>query len=103
MMLLVFGACGNGGQKQETKEDKTETEATTVTSSPDLVFFDLRGPVKSCAGVEFDRSGKVTSTTEYYYTDIDDHGNWTRRTVKDTDAISGYVNETEETREIEYY
>lgn len=203
-MLLVFGACGNG-QNQNEKEQKAQlVEQPVVTTSPDLAFFDLRGPVKSCDGVEFNRSGKITSgwgydlfavtepqreydeatgtfaeyckwerkgdyissitcyetydeytwedgriaidkayvegmvfkmvyaydadgflekvttyngeedaetdenltldsTTEYYYTDIDDHGNWTRRKVKDTDALSGYVNETEETRTIEYY
>ena len=73
-MLLVFGACGNGGQKQENKEDKTE--ATMVTTSPDLVFFDLQGPVKRCelendyylfpaSSVEFDRSGLITTADGY--------------------------------------
>ena len=67
-MLLVFGACGNG-QNQNVKEDNTET--TTAITTPDLVFYDLQGLVKSCdieggyhlftgSRVEFDRSGVIT-------------------------------------------
>lgn len=60
-VLLVFGACGNG-QNPNGKEDNTET---TVTTSPDLAYFDLQGPVKSCDGVEFDRSGRIVSMDGY--------------------------------------
>lgn len=66
-VLLVFGACGNG-QQQNTKEDNKETVEITT---PDLVLFDLQGPVKSCEmendfylfpcdRVEFDPSGVIT-------------------------------------------
>ena len=57
-VLLVFGACGNG---QNQKENEDATEVTTMTPSTDLAFFDLQGPVKSCNGVEFDRSGRVVT------------------------------------------
>lgn len=64
-MLLVFGACGNS---QNQKEDNKET---MVTTSPDLVFYDLQGPVKTCdiengyylfsgSRIEFDSSGVIT-------------------------------------------
>ena len=199
-MLLVFGACDNNSQKQATKEDVEQTvQETTVTTSPDLVFFELQGPVKRCDLVEFDRNGKITSVdgqdpfalekpqrdmnddgevvdycrwtrdaqgqidsilcyeymwhdgrvtqvlsgyegqlwltdreydadgrlvktkqyevvetdgpeevnlmwvTEYTYLEFDDHGNWTRRKQTDTDQVVEYVNETEVSREIEYY
>ena len=70
-VLLVFGACGNGQPKE--KEDNNNA---TVTSTPDLVFFDLQGPVKSCDiengyylfngnHVEFDRSGIITMVDGY--------------------------------------
>ena len=202
--LLVFSACDNNGQKQATKEDvKPTVQETTVTTSPDLVFFDLQGPVKRCDLVEFDRNGKITSVdgqdpfalekpqrdmnddgevvdycrwtrdaqgqidsilcyeyvdeyrwhdgrvtqvlsgyegqlwltdreydadgrlvktkqyevvetegpeevnlmwvTEYTYLEFDDRGNWTRRKQTDTDQVVEYVNETEVSREIEYY
>ena len=55
-MLLVFGACGNS-QNQKENEDATEVTKT----STDLAFFDLQGPVKSCDGVEFDRSGRIVT------------------------------------------
>lgn len=66
-MLLVFSSCGNG-QSQNGKEDNA---AAPVMVTPDLVFFDLQGPVKSCdieggyhlffgSRVEFDRSGVIT-------------------------------------------
>ena len=204
-MLFVFGACDNNGQKQATKDDvKPVEQETTVTTSPDLVFFDLQGPVKRCDLVEFNRLGKVVSVdgqdpfaleeprremkedgevmdycqwtrdaqdqidyilcyeyvdeyrwydgrvtqvlssyegqlwltdleyddagrlvkktqyeviehedapeeinnmwvTEITYLEFDDHGNWTRRKLTDTDQVVEYVNETVETREIEYY
>jgi hypothetical protein len=203
-MLLVFGACDNNSQKQATKEDVEQTvQETTVTTSPDLVFFELQGPVKRCDLVEFDRNGKITSVdgqdpfalekpqrdmnddgevvdycrwtrdaqgqidsilcyeymdeyrwhdgrvtqvlsgyegqlwltdreydadgrlvktkqyevvetdgpeevnlmwvTEYTYLEFDDHGNWTLRKQTDTDQVVEYVNETEVSREIEYY
>ena len=203
-MLLVFGACDNNSQKQATKEDVEQTvQETTVTTSPDLVFFELQGPVKRCDLVEFDRNGKITSVdgqdpfalekpqrdmnddgevvdycrwtrdaqgqidsilcyeymdeyrwhdgrvtqvlsgyegqlwltdreydadgrlvktkqyevvetdgpeevnlmwvTEYTYLEFDDRGNWTRRKQTDTDQVVEYVNETEVSREIEYY
>ena len=202
--LLVFSACDNNGQKQATKEDvKPTAQETTVTTSPDLVFFDLQGPVKRCDLVEFDRNGKITSVdgqdpfalekpqrdmnddgevvdycrwtrdaqgqidsilcyeymdeyrwhdgrvtqvlsgyegqlwltdreydadgrlvktkqyevvetegpeevnlmwvTEYTYLEFDDRGNWIRRKQTDTDQVVEYVNETEVSREIEYY
>ena len=202
--LLVFSACDNNGQKQATKEDvKPTVQETTVTTSPDLVFFDLQGPVKRCDLVEFDRNGKITSVdgqdpfalekpqrdmnddgevvdycrwtrdaqgqidsilcyeyvdeyrwhdgrvtqvlsgyegqlwltdreydadgrlvktmqyevvetegpeevnlmwvTEYTYLEFDDRGNWIRRKQTDTDQVVEYVNETEVSREIEYY
>ena len=203
-MLFVFGACDNNGQNQATKEDvKPTAQETTVTTSPDLVFFDLQGPVKRCDLVEFDRNGKITSVdgqdpfalekpqrdmnddgevvdycrwtrdvqgqidsilcyeyvdeyrwydgrvtqvlsgyegqlwltdreydadgrlvktkqyevvetegpeevnlmwvTEYTYLEFDDRGNWIRRKQTDTDQVVEYVNETEVSREIEYY
>lgn len=202
--LLVFSACDNNGQKQATKEDaKPIAQETAVTTSPDLVFFDLQGPVKRCDLVEFDRNGKITSVdgqdpfalekpqrdmnddgevvdycrwtrdaqgqidsilcyeyvdeyrwhdgrvtqvlsgyegqlwltdreydadgrlvktkqyevvetegpeevnlmwvTEYTYLEFDDRGNWIRRKQTDTDQVVEYVNETEVSREIEYY
>lgn len=206
-MLLVFGACGNGQNKNE-KEDKAQlVEQPAVTTTPDLVFCDLQGPVKRCDSYEFDRSGRLVAlegvdpfaldepyrdfdtvtfdytdfckwirdgqgqiasiecyesfqqftwsdglviesidfyeaqktvtvneydadgrlvkktlyngmededveskdasmlfaTIEYTYVDFDDHGNWTRRKAKWSDASADYVNEEEETRTIEYY
>ena len=202
--LLVFSACDNNGQKQATKEDaKPIAQETAVTTSPDLVFFELQGPVKRCDLVEFDRNGKITSVdgqdpfalekpqrdmnddgevvdycrwtrdaqgqidsilcyeyvdeyrwhdgrvtqvlsgyegqlwltdreydadgrlvktkqyevvetegpeevnlmwvTEYTYLEFDDRGNWIRRKQTDTDQVVEYVNETEVSREIEYY
>lgn len=192
-MLLVMGSCGNG-QKQNQKEDNN---TATVTVTPDLTFFELQGPVKSCIGavspdvesfacVEYDRSGKIISvdgedhckwirdeqgqiasfygewtdvnftwkdghvsliwrnhedmtyrheleyntegrlvkqtvyggtidevedntmvldhTLEYTYLEFDDHGNWTRRNEKWTDAELDFLNGEEEvTRTIEYY
>ena len=55
-MLLVFGACGNS-QNQKENEDASETTKT----STDLAFFNLKGPVKSCDGVEFDRMGRIVT------------------------------------------
>ena len=66
-VLLVFGACGNGQQKNEKEDNKEAVEIIT----PDMVFYDLQGPVKSCdiengyylfsgSRVEFDRSGVIT-------------------------------------------
>lgn len=60
-VLLVFGACGNG-QNQNGKED---TKEPTVTTSPDLAYFDLKGQVKICDGVEFDRQGKIVKVDNY--------------------------------------
>lgn len=70
-VLLVFGACGNGQPKEN-----EDNNAATVTSTPDLVFYDLQGPVKSCDidggyylfhgnHVEFDRSGLITMVDGY--------------------------------------
>lgn len=70
-MLLVFGACGNS-QPKENEDNNT----ATVTRTPDLVFYDLQGPVKSCDiengyylfngnHVEFDRSGIITMVDGY--------------------------------------
>ena len=56
-VLLVFGACGNG-QQQTVKEDNKEA---TVTTSPDLTYCDLKGPVKRCDYYEFDRLGRLVS------------------------------------------
>ena len=192
-MLLVMGSCGNN-QNQKNKEDN---KTTMVTITPDLTFFELQGPVKSCFGavspnvqsferVEYDRSGKITSMEsedlckwirddqgqisslngewtdadftwkdghvilvwrnhedmtyrheleydaegrlvkqtvyggtideveddsmaldhilEYTYLEFDDHGNWTRRSEKWTDAELDFLNGEEEvTRTIEYY
>ena len=69
-MLLVMGSCGNN-QNQNQKE-KEDSQTTLVTSSPDMTFFELQGPVRSCDGavtpdgnsighVEYDRSGKIIS------------------------------------------
>jgi hypothetical protein len=41
--------------------------------------------------------------TEYTYLEFDDRGNWIRRKQTDTDQVVEYVNETEVSREIEYY
>lgn len=71
-MLLVFGACGNS-QQPTAKEDDKET---VVITTPDLVFFDLQGPVKNCeiengyylfwgSRLEFDRSGIITTVDGY--------------------------------------
>jgi hypothetical protein len=59
VMLLVFGACGNIHNK------KVDTKEPTVTTSPDLAFWDLKGPVKMCDGVEFDRQGKTVKVDNY--------------------------------------
>ena len=70
VMLLVFGSCDNNQNQNQTKKEDVNT--TTMTTSPDLAFFELQGPVKSCDGVvtpngnsigrvEYDRSGKITS------------------------------------------
>lgn len=61
-MLLVFGACSNSQGQKATKEDTTET---TVTTTPDLVYWDLQGPVKRCDGVEFDRQGVMVGKEGY--------------------------------------
>ena len=60
-MLLVFSACGNS-QNQNGKKD---TKEPTVTTSPDLAFWDLKGPVKMCDGVEFDRQGKIVKVDNH--------------------------------------
>ena len=71
-MLLILGSCDNS-QNQNQKENNN---ATTVTTSPDLAFFELQGPVKSCLSVvapngqsfehvEYDRSGKIISVDGY--------------------------------------
>ena len=81
--------------------------------------------VRSFAGLtdrEYDADGRLVKTmqyevvetdgpeevnlmwvTEYTYLEFDDHGNWIRRKQTDTDQIVEYVNETEVSREIEYY
>ena len=102
--LLVFSACDNNGQKQATKEDvKPTVQETTVTTSPDLVFFDLQGPVKRCDLVEFDRNGKITSVDgqdpfalEKPQRDMNDDGEvvdycrWTRDAQGQIDSILCY-------------
>lgn len=60
-VLLVFGACGNGQNVNE----KEDNDKTMVTSTPDLAFFDLQGPVKICDMTGFDRSGKITFVNDY--------------------------------------
>ena len=106
-VFLVFGACGNG-QNQKEKEDATEV--TTMTPSTDLAFFDLQGPVKSCDGAEFDRSGRVVTmdgidpfAIDGPYRDIDSTGEfaescqWMRddedkiSSVLCVEAINNYV------------
>lgn len=54
-MLLVFGSCGNGN------DGKEELKEPLVTASPDLTFWELKGPVKTCDDVEFDRQGKMVN------------------------------------------
>jgi hypothetical protein len=73
--LLVFGSCDNS---QNGKED---TKETTVTASPDLTFWELKGPVKSCDEVEFDRQGMIAQYLGYDpfaieepYREIDEEG-----------------------------
>lgn len=58
-ILFVFGACGNGGNEKE------DTKEATVTSSPDLTYWELKGPVKTCDYVEFDRQGKIVRVEDY--------------------------------------
>ena len=43
------------------------------------------------------------STTEYTYLEFDKYGNWVRRKATYRDAIVDFVDETEETRVIEYF
>jgi YD repeat-containing protein len=73
-MLLILGSCGNS-QNQNQKE-KEDNKTTTVTTTPDLAFFELQGPVKSCINVtapngqsfehvEYGASGKITSVDGY--------------------------------------
>ena len=81
-MLLVFGACGNS-QNQNGKED---TKEPTVTTSPDLVFWDLKGPVKMCDGVEFDRQGKIVKVDNQDPFSIDGP-------YRDYDEATGIFNE----------
>ena len=57
MMFIVFNSCDNG-QNQNGKEDNN---TATETTSTDLAFFDLQGPVKSYNGIEFDQSGRITT------------------------------------------
>ena len=69
-MLLVMGSCDNN--QNQNQKGKDDNKTTTVTVTPDLTFFELQGPVKSCTGaispdeqsfacVEYDRTGKIVS------------------------------------------
>lgn len=78
MTLFVFGSCNNG-QSKNAKEDAKET--TTVTTTPDLTYWELQGPVKHCDKVEFDREGNMVSIGDYdpfvidqAYRDLDEDG-----------------------------
>ena len=94
--LLVFGSCDNS---QNGKED---TKETTVTASPDLTFWELKGPVKSCDEVEFDRQGMMAQYLGYDpfaieepYREIDEEGymeefsKWERNAEGQISTITG--------------
>ena len=59
MMLFVFGSCDNS----QNKKDANETAAVTIT--PDLTFWELQGPVKSCDDIRFDRQGNMVGIGDY--------------------------------------
>ena len=59
MMLFVFVSCDNSQNKKDTKETET------VTTTPDLTFWELQGPVKSCDDIQFDRQGNMVSIGDY--------------------------------------
>lgn len=59
MMLFVFGSCDNS----QNKKDANET--ATVTITPDLTFWELQGPVKSCDEIRFDRQGNMVGIGDY--------------------------------------
>lgn len=102
VMLLVFGSCGNG------QNGTTETKETTVTKSPDLTFWELHGPVKTCDEVEFDRQGMMVRYGEYNpfiidapFREIDEEGymeefsKWERNEQGQIASITGIEGITE--------
>ena len=72
VMPLAFSACQNDG-KEITEEPKK--------TNPDLVYWELKGPVKTCDEVEFDTLGTMVKLGEYNpfaidapYREIDEEG-----------------------------
>lgn len=107
MMHFVFGSCGNGHKSTETKEDtkettKESTKETTMTTSADLTFWELIGPVRICDEVEFDRQGMMVKYGQYNpftidepYREIDEEGymeefaKWERNGAGQISTITG--------------
>ena len=73
MMLFVCVSCENSTK-----------ETATVTTSPDLTYWDLQGPVKHCNNIEFDRQGTMVSLGDYDPFAID-------QAYRDLDGDEGYV------------
>lgn len=72
VMPLAFSACQNDGKDKNEEPKKT---------NPDLVYWELKGPVKTCDEVEFDTLGTMVKLGEYNpfaidapYREIDEDG-----------------------------
>jgi len=98
MLPFVFGSCDNSQNPNGNKE----TKDTTVITSPDLTFWELKGPVKICEEIEFDRQGMMVSyvgynpfTIEKPYREIDEEGymeefsKWERNEAGQIATITG--------------
>ena len=81
MALFVFGSCDNS-QNKNAKEDAKEV--AKVTTTPDLTYWELQGPVKHCDEVEFDREGNMVSIGDFDPFSID-------QAYRDLDGENGYV------------
>lgn len=98
LLPLAFSACEN---------DKREKEEQPKTTNPDLVFWELKGPVKTCDEVEFDTLGTIVKIGEYNpfaidapYREVDEEGymeeftQWQRNAegqISNVNAIEGYT------------
>lgn len=97
VLPLVFSACEN---------DKGKVEESKKTN-PDLVYWNLQGPVKTCDEVEFDMQGTMVKLGEYDpfaidapYREVDEEGymeeyaQWQRNAegqISNINAVEGYT------------
>ncbi len=106
-MTLASCANSNNGENTGSKAESENVEQVPPASdltSPDLTYFELKGPVKNCDGVEFDRNGTIVTidgvdpfALEQPYRDIDtttgafvDQCRWTRDDKGQIDSIICY-------------